>query len=214
MTHRSFRSLAALALLLACLPRPAFAADSGAAIAALYHHADVAFARNDLDGVFAAQAPDWVAVDQTGHQLSLAEARAATRHLWRQTPGTREAWRSLTDASAIQVAGDRATARGQTHIELVTVDRNGTVADVHQLSTFEDRWVRTPAGWRVERSHLLSTKRYGGGHPSAYVMGQLANMRRMNAMLRNFDSNVNFSNCMYSNGMQQYDYWDRQQRCQ
>ena len=182
------------------------------AISTLYHKADEAYTRNDLQGVLAVYAPDWVAMDNQGHKLTLSEVSEATEKMWKPAPGVRYAWHLLTDLTSITISGDTAHVDASAQLDLVREDQ-GTYVHVRNIATGKDELIRTPSGWKVRRTELLTTRRLADGRPSAYAMSQLQHMRDMNAQLRGFNRSNNMSNCMYSNAMQAYDYWDREQRC-
>jgi hypothetical protein len=73
--------------------------------------------------------------------------------------------------------------------------------------------VRTPEGWRLQRSHVLSASRTSRTMPSPALQQIIAQMQEQNEMLRRIGSNVSASNCYHSSGKQKYTPAEREQMC-
>lgn len=186
--------------------------DQRAKIADAYRAIDEAVRHRDADAMVAALTPDFVQIQPGGTTRTLAELRDAAARQFHPA-NLRVYPEQDTNVRAIAISGDHATARGTQQALVGLVDAAGNAVAAREDATFEDRWVRTPAGWRLQRSHVLTAIRTSRTMPSPAMQQIIAQMHEQNEMLRRFGSNVSASNCYHSAGMQKYTPADREQMC-
>jgi hypothetical protein len=117
-----------------------------------YNQINAAFVRHDITGATALFTPDYVSINPEGAKQNLAEFR--------------EHYNNLFTRFNIKLTSNKATiknidvnARGvDVAIEQKT---EGTVAGFNKIiinQTSRDSWLKTPQGWRLKESKILTSK--------------------------------------------------------
>ena len=191
----------------------------------------VADAKRELEKAYAGMSAAWIRHDPTegvmwmAEKVTLVDLQGKSTDLthdqqleaaqadMRQNPGTRYLPRQTTVVHSVEVENGEAIVRETTIKELITVDKQGTVASVRFVIGSEDSWVRLAIGWRLRVYHVTTFQRFADGSPSPAIASALQGMRSTNNAIRSFDAGVNFSNCMHANQNQSIDYQARKAYC-
>jgi Domain of unknown function (DUF4440) len=127
------------------------------AIQTNYNRINAAFVRKDIKGATALFTPDYVSINPEGKKQNLAEFR--------------EQYDTLFKRFNIKLTSNKATIK---NIDVsaggvdVAIDQKteGTVAGFNKLvisQTSRDSWLKTPQGWRLKQSKILtSTTTFNG----------------------------------------------------
>jgi hypothetical protein len=135
--------------------QPVFAGISASiqpAIQTNYDRINAAFIRKDIKGATALFTPDYVSINPEGKKQTLSEFR--------------EQYDTLFKRFNIKLTSNKATIK---NIDVnaggidVAIDQKteGTVAGFNKLvidQTSRDSWLKTPQGWRLKQSKILTSK--------------------------------------------------------
>jgi ketosteroid isomerase-like protein len=135
--------------------QPAFAqinASIKPTIQTNYDRINAAFIRKDIKGATALFTPDYVSIDPDGKKQTLAEFR--------------EHYDTLFKRFNIKLTSNKATIK---NIDIsasgidVAIDQKteGTIAGFNKLvinQTSSDSWLKTPQGWRLKKSKILTSQ--------------------------------------------------------
>jgi ketosteroid isomerase-like protein len=122
------------------------------AIQTNYNQINAAFIRKDIKGATALFTPDYVSIDPEGKKQNLAEFREHYDNLFKRfniklTSNKATIKNIDTSAGGIDVAIDQKT--------------EGTIAGFNKLvinQTSRDSWMKTPQGWRLKQSKILTSQ--------------------------------------------------------
>ncbi len=153
-------------------------------IAQQYRDADASYGRMDMDGLFRSYSADYTLLDQNGHRHTLEELKAATLRNWRRPPNAvKIERRARTVIQSITPDGDQLVAKTEADVTLGIVDTTGTTASAHDISRGEDRWRKTPQGWKIQSSRIINFNRTAQANPSYQL-------RSANALIRQNTENT------------------------
>lgn len=123
------------------------------AIQSIYDRQDRAAAHKDLGGVFAQTAPNFLAIDENGQTISLAQAKANIEQLFSQAQSVT----STTTIAKFRVVGNRAYVTAKSRDVVVFTDPNtGQAGKVTVDDVSVDTWERFGRTWLQTRSHDIS----------------------------------------------------------
>jgi hypothetical protein len=122
------------------------------AIQTNYNQINAAFIRKDIKGATALFTPDYVSINPEGGKQTLAEFR--------------EHYNNLFTRFNIQLTSNKATIK---NIDInpsgidVAIEQSteGTVAGFNKIiinQTSRDSWLKTPQGWRLKQSKILTSQ--------------------------------------------------------
>lgn len=117
-----------------------------------YNQINAAFVRRDIKGATALFAPDYVSINPKGEKQNLAEFR--------------EHYNNLFTRFNIKLTSNKATIKNidvNTNGVDVAIEQKteGTVAGFNKIvidQTSRDSWLKTPQGWRLKESKILTSK--------------------------------------------------------
>ena len=117
-----------------------------------YNQINAAFVRRDIKGATAFFTPDYVNTDPDGKKQTLAEFR--------------EHYNNLFTRFNIKLTSNKATIKN-IDVNPIGIDvaieqkTEGTVAGFNKIiinQTSRDSWLKTPQGWRLKESKILTSK--------------------------------------------------------
>ena len=117
-----------------------------------YNQINAAFVRKDIKGATALFTPDYVSINPEGEKQTLAEFREHYNNLFTRfniklTSNKATIKNIDVNASGIDVAIEQKT--------------EGTVAGSNKIiinQTSKDSWLKTPQGWRLKQSKILTSQ--------------------------------------------------------
>ncbi|PSB58273.1 nuclear transport factor 2 family protein [Chamaesiphon polymorphus] len=117
-----------------------------------YDRINAAFVRKDIKGATALFTPDYVNISPEGNKQNLSEFREHYNNLFTRfnikLTSTKATIKTIdTNASGIDVAIEQKT--------------EGTVAGFNKIiinQTSRDSWLKTPQGWRLRQSKILTSQ--------------------------------------------------------
>jgi Domain of unknown function (DUF4440) len=117
-----------------------------------YDRINAAFVRKDIQGATALFTPDYVSISPKGEKQNLAEFREHYNNLFTRfnikLTSNKATIKTIdTNASGIDVAIEQKT--------------EGTVAGFNKIvinQTSRDSWLKTPQGWRLKQSKILTSQ--------------------------------------------------------
>jgi ketosteroid isomerase-like protein len=122
------------------------------AIQTSYNSINAAFLRKDIKGATAYFTPDYVNINQKGEKQNLEEFRTHYDNLFSRfniklTSNKATIKNIAVNSSGIEVAIDQRT--------------EGTIAGFNKIvisQTSTDRWMKTPQGWRLKQSKIITNQ--------------------------------------------------------
>jgi ketosteroid isomerase-like protein len=153
-TKNTLSSLALLSVAIATL-QPAYAESKAALLPIIqgnYNQINAAFIRKDVKGATAYFTPDYVSINKKGEKQNLEEFRShyntiLNRFNIKLTSNKASIKDISVDASGISVS------LGQ-HTEGTMIGGNKIVID----QSSKDLWTKTPQGWRLKQSKILTSQ--------------------------------------------------------
>jgi ketosteroid isomerase-like protein len=153
-TKNTLSSLALLSVAIATL-QPAYAESKAALLPIIqgnYNQINAAFIRKDVKGATAYFTPDYVSINKKGEKQNLEEFRShyntiLNRFNIKLTSNKASIKDISIDASGITVS------LGQ-HTEGTMIGGNKIVID----QSSKDLWTKTPQGWRLKQSKILTSQ--------------------------------------------------------
>ncbi len=117
-----------------------------------YDRINAAFVRKDIKGATALFTPDYVSINPEGEKQTLAEFREHYNNLFTRfniklTSNKATIRNIVVNPSGIDVAIDQKT--------------EGTIAGFNKIiinQTSRDSWLKTPQGWRLKQSKILTSQ--------------------------------------------------------
>jgi Domain of unknown function (DUF4440) len=117
-----------------------------------YNSINAAFIRKDIKGATVYFAPDYVNINQKGEKLTLEEFRTHYDNLFSRfniklTSNKATIKNIAVNADGIDVSIDQRT--------------EGTIAGFNKIvisQTSSDRWMKTPQGWRLKQSKIITNQ--------------------------------------------------------
>jgi hypothetical protein len=155
LTLRNSISIAAVAAV-AIVTMASAHADSNEKIQPLiqtnYNQINAAFIRKDINGATALFTPDYVSINSKGEKQNLAEFREHYNNLFTRfkiklTSNKAKIVNMDVNASGVDVAIEQKT--------------EGTIAGFNTIiinQTSRDSWLKTPQGWRLKQSNILTSQ--------------------------------------------------------
>jgi hypothetical protein len=155
----SFKQYAAIAAALGSVSivtfQPVFAQTKSTiqpTIQTNYNSINAAFLRKDIKGATAYFMPDYVNINQKGEKQNLEEFRTH--------------YDNLFSRFNIKLTSNKATIKNiainSTGIEVAIDQRTeGTIAGFNKIvisQTSNDRWMKTPQGWRLKQSKIVTNQ--------------------------------------------------------
>ena len=222
-------TLGAICLLLSALgANPGQADNASPAIAEAYAQRDAAYARSDPGGLVASLGPTLhVVASGQARDLSRGEQLEAARFELRQLPGRRLTRNEQTQIRSMSGVGGTRVVTARINQVVDTVSNDGTTVHASFVIDVRDTWEHLAEGWRQTGREQTGISRSASGKPSPAAVASLqrlqqtraageaavANLRRQNDILRDFNAANNYSECMNATRMQRFDYDERRQRC-
>jgi ketosteroid isomerase-like protein len=122
------------------------------AIQTNYNQINAAFVRKDIKGATALFTPDYVSINPEGEKKTLAEFR--------------EHYNNLFTRFNIKLTSNKATIKNiavnSNGIDVAIEQKTeGTVAGFNKIiinQTSSDSWLKTPQGWRLKQSKILTSQ--------------------------------------------------------
>ncbi len=117
-----------------------------------YNQINAAFVRKDINGATKYFTPDYVSISTKGDKQNLEEFR---KH-----------YNNLFNRFNIKLTSNKATIKNinvnQDKIDVAIEQRTeGTIAGINKIiidQTSSDLWTKTPQGWRLKQSKILTSK--------------------------------------------------------
>jgi ketosteroid isomerase-like protein len=117
-----------------------------------YNQINAAFVRKDIKGATALFTPDYVSINPEGEKKTLAEFR--------------EHYNNLFTRFNIKLTSNKATIKNidvnPSGIDVAIEQKTeGTVAGTNKIvidQTSKDSWLKTPQGWRLKQSKILTSQ--------------------------------------------------------
>lgn len=162
--NRNFSLAVAAAILSAvpCAARPASApSPSRRLFQAYYHQMDVGYGEHDLTKAFSYYSDDFMAEDENGEQIGLADLKGSITTLFD---------RARLIHSTSRITGMTYQAHGysltvQEHMVFTGVSvKTGQLAKVDAYNDVRDFWTKTPDGWRLLKTRIVHTRGLWDGH--------------------------------------------------
>jgi ketosteroid isomerase-like protein len=117
-----------------------------------YNQINAAFVRRDIKGATALFTPDYVSINPEGEKQNLAEFREHYNNLFTRfniklTSNKATIKNIDVNASGVDVAIEQKTEGTVAGFNKITIDQ-----------TSRDSWLKTPQGWRLKESKILTSK--------------------------------------------------------
>lgn len=153
-THRL--SLFALCLALPSAAKPApKAPPARATLQALYNKMNAAAMQKNVDGVYEFDSDDYTVIDQKGHVHEPSEGRQELE----QALEVMDSVKAVTVIQSFAGTDAEATVTVKEHVVArVGNTTTGRAIKVTADDVSRDHWVKTEAGWRRNRTRILSGK--------------------------------------------------------
>ncbi len=122
----------------------------------IYKNTEKAFFRRDAKAVIALETPDYRTKNNIGEITTKSRADINLREFMKSVASFRKV---KFEVIGVTTFGNKAMIPQRQHID-ATLRYPGIRKTAHLVndSLFHDTWIKTPRGWRIQLSHLMSSK--------------------------------------------------------